>query len=160
MPDPKKPRPTARLVSWGLHTYWRFSRGLTLGVRGIVVDASDRVFLIRHTYVPGWHLPGGGVERGETAIEAVAKELAEEGNVTLGAPPVLMSVHLNRAASAWDHVLFYRCEGVSQTAPKLPDREIAEAGFFPLDRLPEGTTSATRRRLSEALEGHPAPELW
>jgi hypothetical protein len=43
---------------------------------------------------------------------------------------------------------------------KQPDREIAEAGFFPLDRLPEGTTSATRRRLAEILEGQPPSVNW
>lgn len=147
-----------RLVRRLFHLFFLLTRPMTLGVRAAAFDAQGRVLLVRHTYLDGWHLPGGGVERGETAIEAVAKELAEEGNVTLGAPPVLMSVHLNRAASAWDHVLFYRCDGVSQTAPKLPDREIVEAGFFPLDDLPAETTPATRRRLAELDGATPTPD--
>jgi len=38
--------------------YRRLFHALTLGVRGAVIDEHDRVFLVRHTYVRGWHLPG------------------------------------------------------------------------------------------------------
>ncbi|HWZ11350.1 MAG TPA: NUDIX domain-containing protein, partial [Xanthobacteraceae bacterium] len=72
----------------GLHLYWRFARGLTLGVRGLVIDAERRVFLVKHSYVAGWHLPGGGVEPGETLAAALARELREEGNIELTAPAV------------------------------------------------------------------------
>ena len=51
-----------RILKRAAHVYWRFSRGMTLGVRGVVLDAAARVFLVRHTYTPGWHFPGGGVE--------------------------------------------------------------------------------------------------
>ncbi len=134
---------------------------MTLGVRGLIHDASaNSVFLIRHTYVPGWQLPGGGVEVGETMAEALARELVEEGNIALTAPPVLQSMHFNRRASRRDHVGLYLIESFTQTTPKLPDHEIAEAGFFPLDRLPEGTTPATLRRIAEVVHGEPVSSYW
>jgi ADP-ribose pyrophosphatase YjhB (NUDIX family) len=143
------------------HLYFVLRRPMTLGVRGLIHDrASNSVFLIRHTYVPGWQLPGGGVELGETMIEALARELSEEGNIALTAPPVLKSMHFNRRASRRDHVGLYLVEQFNQTAPKLPDREIAAAGFFPLDRLPEGTTPATLRRLAEIFGGAAASPYW
>jgi hypothetical protein len=39
------------------HLYWRFARGMTLGVRAVVLDGETRVFLVKHSYVSGWHLP-------------------------------------------------------------------------------------------------------
>ena len=142
------------------HLYWRFSRGLTLGVRAAVLDAEGRVFLIRHTYTPGWHMPGGGVEVGETTLEALSREVAEEARIEITGPAPLHGVFLNRSGSRRDHVLVHVVRAFRVLEPKRPDREIAEAGFFPLDGLPEATTRATRARLDEiAAGGAPAP-FW
>src|SRR5712691_7848997 len=78
-----------------LHLYWRFARGLTLGVRALVIDDKGRIFLVKHSYVSGWHLPGGGVEAGETLVEAVARELQEEGNIDITEPPRLHGMFFN-----------------------------------------------------------------
>jgi ADP-ribose pyrophosphatase YjhB (NUDIX family) len=143
------------------HLYFRLRRPMTFGVRGLVHNADQNtVFLIHHTYVPGWQLPGGGVEVGETAFEALERELFEEGNIEIAGPPVLRSIHFNRKASRRDHVAFYLIENYRQAAPKLPDREIAEAGFFPLDRLPQGTTPATHRRIAEIFGDAPVSPDW
>jgi ADP-ribose pyrophosphatase YjhB (NUDIX family) len=151
----------SRLRGRLFHFYFRLKRPMTFGVRGLVYDADQTsVFLIRHTYVPGWQLPGGGVEVGETAIEALQRELFEEGNIEIAGSPLLKSIHFNRQASRRDHVALYLVESYRQTAPKLPDREIAEGGFFPLDRLPDMTTPATRRRIAEVFGGAPASPDW
>ncbi len=134
---------------------------MTLGVRAIVHDSNGgRVFLIRHTYVPGWHLPGGGVEKGETAVQALTRELDEEGNIELLSPPRLLSFHFNRHASPRDHVAVFMIDDFCQTSTKRPDREIAESGFFALDALPELTTPGTRRRLAEAFGAVAVSEYW
>ena len=149
-----------RLAMRVLHLYFAFSRGMTMGVRAACFDEAGRLFLVRHSYVPGWHLPGGGIERGETALEALAKEMREEGNLAMGAPPRLVHVYFNRQTSRRDHVLLYRCEGVTQSAPRARDREIVEAGFFALDALPAATTAATRRRLEELAGRAPFADVW
>lgn len=143
------------------HKYFLLRRAMTLGVRGLVIDrAAQTVFLIRHTYVPGWHLPGGGVELGETMEEALGRELEEEGNIVPTARPLLKSIHFNRVATRRDHVALFLVEAFSQTAPKQPDLEIAESGFFPLDALPTETTRATRRRIDEIVGGRPPDPYW
>ena len=143
-----------------LHAWFLVSRGLTMGVRAAVIDGEGRVFLVRHTYVKGWHLPGGGVEVGETAAEALAKELREEANIEATAPPRLLGIAFNTRSSRRDHVLVYEVRAFRSLGPKAADREIAEAGFFPLDALPEGTTEATRERLAEIREGRPVAPCW
>jgi ADP-ribose pyrophosphatase YjhB (NUDIX family) len=143
-----------------LHFYWRFSRGLTLGVRAVVIDHNGKVFLIVHSYVPGWHLPGGGVEIGETAAAALGRELREEGNIELVDQPTLFGVYFNRRISRRDHVALYVVRAFRQPAPPRPNHEIIAHGFFAPDSLPAETTRATRERLAEVLNGRKPAELW
>jgi 8-oxo-dGTP pyrophosphatase MutT (NUDIX family) len=150
-----------RLLMRGAHLVWRVTRGMTLGVRGAAIDGQNRVCLIRHTYVDGWHLPGGGVEPGETALDALTREFQEEAEVLIDPGAArLHGVYFNTLASRRDHVVLYVARTFTVRAAKVPDREIAEAGFFPLDALPADTTRATRARLAEIRDGRPPAELW
>jgi 8-oxo-dGTP pyrophosphatase MutT (NUDIX family) len=148
------------LIRVVFHIYWRFSRGLTVGVRGFVLDGEGRVFLVKHSYVAGWHLPGGGVEKGETLLAALARELREEGNIELTAPPVLHAIYFNRRISSRDHVAVYVVRAFQQTAPPQPNREIVAHGFFALQDLPADTSPATRARIAELISGRAAAETW
>src|SRR3954462_7913121 len=100
----RKFEPALRRV---LHLYWRFARGMTLGVRGVVLDGDDRVFLVKHSYVAGWHLPGGGVEPGESLLDALRRERGEEGCIEVLGEPVLLGMFFNRQVSRRDHVAVY-----------------------------------------------------
>jgi 8-oxo-dGTP pyrophosphatase MutT (NUDIX family) len=143
-----------------LHLYWRFARGMTLGVRGAVLDVGGKVLLVRHGYTPGWHFPGGGVEPGESLVEALARELEEEGNIRLTGTPLLHGVFRNAGASRRDHVAVFVVREFEWPGPPSPSWEIPEAGFFPLNRLPEGTSEGTRRRLEEIVYGAPPSACW
>ena len=143
-----------------LHFYWRFARAMTLGVRALVIDGEGRIFLVKHSYVSGWHLPGGGVEAGETLVEAAARELREEGNIELTAPPRLHGIFFNSRASRRDHVALFVVSAFRQVAAPVPDHEIVAHGFFALDALPDETTASTRARITEVLSGAPMGEHW
>lgn len=132
---------------------------MTLGVRVIAQNDDGQVMLVRHSYVPGWHLPGGGIEAGETAIDVARRELEEETGLVCASAPELISVHFN-AAHRRDHVLLYRVKDVGMARIHTGDREILEARFFPLDALPDGTTVSTKQRLAEVFEGQPASANW
>ena len=143
-----------------LHFYWRFARGMTLGVRALVIDEIGRIFLVKHSYVSGWHLPGGGVEAGETLTQAVARELQEEGNIDVPEPPRLHGVFFNDRDSRRDHVALFVVRAFRQSAAPVPDHEIVAHGFFAVDELPNDTTAATRARIVEVLAGAPVSERW
>src|SRR5215468_12295679 len=143
-----------------LHLYWRQPSGLTLGVRAVVIDDQSRVFLIKHSYVTGWHLPGGGVEPGETLLDALTREVQEEGNIELTGAPELRGVYFNGRISQRDHVALYVVRDFRQPSAPQPNHEIIAHGFFALDALPNDTTAGTRARIAEVLLGTPQSELW
>jgi ADP-ribose pyrophosphatase YjhB (NUDIX family) len=133
---------------------------LTLGVRLVALDAEGRVLLVRHSYLPGLHLPGGAVGPGESCRLAVEREAREEGGLVLEAAPELFHVYWNPAGGRHDHVVLFIARNVRQLAPRPMSLEILSAGFHPLDRLPEDVTPATRRRLAEIAEGLPPADTW
>jgi ADP-ribose pyrophosphatase YjhB (NUDIX family) len=133
---------------------------MTLGVRAIALDEAGRVFLVRHTYLPGLYLPGGGIERNETAIDALRRELAEEGRLEWSEPPRLIGFYWNPRHSRRDHVVLYLARNVRQTAVRPPDWEIAESGFYSLEALPADVSPSTRARLNEAFNGAPPDPIW
>ena len=142
------------------HLYWRIARGMTLGVRGVVINEQGKVFLIQHTYVSGWHLPGGGVETGETFREALQRELMEEGRIELAAEPVLHGLFFNSHVSRRDHVAVYVVKAFRQDRMPEPNHEIAACGFFAPDALPADTTLGTRFRIAEVLDGKQPIATW
>lgn len=142
------------------HTYFLFRRPMTLGVRLFVTDPQERVLLVRHGYVPGWHMPGGGVEHGQTAAAAARQELLEEAGMEVTGELALFGVYANRHASRRDHVLVYRCPQWRKVREFVPNPEILEIGFFPARDLPETTTGPTRARIGELLSGRQESETW
>lgn len=150
-----------RLAWLGRGLWHRLSRPLTMGVRAIILDGpagARRVLLIRHSYVGGWHLPGGGVDRGETLAEAMRREVREEVGLSVDGPARFLGLYARFVAGASDHVGVFVVESWSG-APAADGVEILEARFFPLDALPPGITPATRRRLGE-MDGRGGDERW
>ncbi len=152
----RKPRLRDRVFQ----TWFRFSRSLTLGVRGVVVDAEGRVLLVRHTYTPGWHFPGGGIEKRETAVLSMQRELKEEAGIEAARSAIrLLSVHANHTFFPNDHVLVYRIDDWTQGEPTSRG-EIAEVRFVDPLMPPEDVSPGTRRRLDEIFAGADTSDLW
>ena len=156
----KAKRMLFRAVKPALHAYYRQTRGMTLGTRTLVLrGGAAEVLLVRHGYAPGWLLPGGGVERGESLVQSAIRELREEAGIVAEEEPVLHGIFLNDAQFTGDHVACYVLRRFRE-AGFTPNGEIAEARFFPVAALPEGTTPGTRRRIAEVLSAATPPGIW
>lgn len=133
-----------------------------IGVRVIVEDSHHRILLVRHSYLKGWYLPGGGVDRGESLHEAASRELNEEAGIAATVEPRLLGMYLNEDASGRDHVGLFQVSAWRETDSYLqPNAEIREAAFFGLDDLPEDVTPATARRLAEfTADAFPVSGKW
>lgn len=149
-----------RFIGWIMHLWFLWSRPMTLGVRLIVENEAGEVLLVRHTYVPGWYLPGGGVEHTETQYEAAEKELLEEASIQNTGKLELIAVYKNQLASKRDHVTLFKCHEWVAADAFEPNKEIEAIGFFPVNELPSETTAATQRRIDEVYGNAPISPYW
>lgn len=132
--------------------YWRLTRPLTVGVRLMAVE-EGKVLLVRHTYLDGWFLPGGGVQVGESLEAAICREAGEEVGAVLQELR-LFGVYSNFFEGKSDHVVVFVSEDFSWR--KGSNREIEWVNCFALDELPEGISPGTRRRIAEYAAGEVA----
>jgi 8-oxo-dGTP pyrophosphatase MutT (NUDIX family) len=149
-------RTAHRLVLQPLH---RQMRGMTLGTRTVVIGDNGHVLLVRHTYAPGWLLPGGGVERGETIDQACVREVREEAAIIAEEDPHLHGMFLNDQQFPGDHLACFVLRRFRAEVFR-PNAEIAEIRFCDAGALPDGTTAGTRRRIAEVMDGKSAAKVW
>jgi 8-oxo-dGTP pyrophosphatase MutT (NUDIX family) len=131
---------------------------ISLGARAIMLNTAGHVLLVRHTYVGGWHLPGGGVDRGEASADALMRELQEEVCLVKSSPPELFGLYLRRAGRWSDHIALYVVRDVELQF--RPNHEIAEIRFAELTALPDGTSEGTKRRLAEFAGRAQRQTIW
>ena len=131
-----------------------------MGAQGIAFDDDGKVLLVRHGYRPGWHFPGGGVEKNETLRSAVIREVEEETGVKALGSPRLLGVYANFKLFPSDHIALFVIDTWERSFIPKPNAEIAEHGFFAPDALPDGTISAVKRRLAELKENQTVDEHW
>lgn len=115
----------------------------TEGAHVFVADDEGRVLVVRTTYLgPGWMLPGGRVERGETPHGAAARETREETGLEVTVERLLLIDA--RKGKDVSFVFGGRVVG-GELEPQLG--EIAEVGW-----VERGEIERTSRRLHRLIE--------
>ncbi len=150
-----------RLAGRAMRLYGKIVRPRTFGVRALLSDPAGRVALVRHHYVSGWYLPGGGVDKGESAEAAIRRELLEEVGLSQVTITGVLGVYHNRVEAKDDHVVVFLCTVDDPARLVAADRrEIAEVGWFDAHALPAGTSPATRRRIGDHAAGQQTFGSW
>lgn len=138
-----------RFLYLGFKIYCFLFRPIRMGIR-VLMEKDDQVWLVRHTYMTGWFLPGGGLKRLETLDEAAYREALEETGATLGVLS-LLGIFTNFSDWKTDHTAVFLCREFEFTSK--PDAEIAEIRAFPLDDLPKNIYPPNLRLLKKYREG-------
>ena len=152
-----------RLIGKVARTIWRVTKPRTIGVRAVLLDRDDHIALVRHTYLDYWYLPGGGVKKGESTEQALFREIEEEVAVTGQIIERILGVYHSRNEGKDDHIVVYAARAQCERgfALRRADRlEIAEAQWFAIDRLPDATSPATARRITEYRRGLTGSGTW
>jgi hypothetical protein len=144
----------------GFHLYWRMSRGLTLGVRGLVVDEAGRIFLVKHTMCAAGTCPAAASSPARPCSTPWRANSGEEGNIDLIEPPALHAVYFNTRVSRRDHVALFVIGAFRQPGTTGPGSRDHGPAFFAPDALPGGTVASVRARVAEVLMGAPLSQRW
>jgi ADP-ribose pyrophosphatase YjhB (NUDIX family) len=128
------------------------------GASAVVEDGQGHILLIRHSYIAGWQLPGGGVGGGEDPERAVMRELEEEVGLAESTPPEFLALYSRKILWVGNVIALYRVRNAR--IDFKPNLEVREARFFDPSNLPEGTTDATRRRIAELTSNAPRTPFW
>lgn len=133
-------------------------RPVVFGVSAIVEDGQGRVLLARHSYRSGWHLPSGGVGRGEPPDITVTRELEEEVGLVESVAPEFLALYTQKMAWFTHLVALYRVKNARLEF--VPNLEVREIQFCDPALPPDGTSEATRRRLAEYYGKTPRSSYW
>jgi ADP-ribose pyrophosphatase YjhB (NUDIX family) len=118
----------------------------TVSVAAIVVNDKREVLLLNHVLRPrsGWGFPGGFLDAGESAADAISREIKEETGIGLD------DVQLYRVLVRGNHVeIIFSARPVGE--PQVLSSEIYEFSWFGTDALPDGTTIAQKMLIGEVL---------
>jgi ADP-ribose pyrophosphatase YjhB (NUDIX family) len=131
----------------------------TRGVKVMLFNREGELLLIRNGYgdTRSFVLPGGGVGWREEPHAAAARELMEEVGINAAELRLLGDYQANGEGKRDSISLF---EGSSDQPLRIDGREVSEAGFFALEALPETTSPATRRRVTQWQKGGPFGGAW
>ena len=143
-------------VYHGLRVIWRISGTRGSGVQALVVTATGKIVLVRHSYMAGWHFPGGGLKRNETPERGIIRELVEEIGLLCWADVGPSNEPQDSPAPGLGTTALFIVTGAEYRF--RPSIEIERAAEFAPEALPQDCSFSARRHVArwqagKALQG-------
>lgn len=111
-----------------------------------IIEHEGRVLALRQLHRKGWSLPGGLIEAGEQAADAVVREVLEETGIRIN-PGHAMATYFVPEIRHIDVIFRIECD----TKPEVVvASEALAADWFALDELPQPDKST--QRIQRAVE--------
>lgn len=123
-----------------------------LAAGALFFDTAGRILLVKPTYKPGWEIPGGMVEPGESPAAACGREITEELGI-LRRPTQLLVVDWAPQDGVGDKLLFIFDGGPLSdgTIIRLDPNELSEYRWWPESELAQALPDRLARRVAAAL---------
>ncbi|MER5544895.1 NUDIX domain-containing protein [Streptomyces sp. NPDC001118] len=126
----------------------------TMSAAAVLRDGEGRFLIVKPGYKPGWNLPGGGVDEGETPAQAARRELLEELGIDQAIGQLLVSAFVRTPAGS--HIYFVFDGGVLSEEQRasivLQESELTDYRFSAPDEIgPDEIPPAVRPVWEAAL---------
>jgi 8-oxo-dGTP diphosphatase len=126
----------------------------SVSVAGVIVDESGRALLVKRRDDGRWEPPGGVLERGETIIDGLRREVREETGLEIEPGP-LTGVYQNMRRDVV--ALAFRCRATG--GQLTPSDETSDFYWAAPDEIAELTTEVFAVRLLDGLKGEAVPPV-
>ena len=121
----------------------------------IAIVQDGLILLTQREDVEAWVLPGGGIDPGETIVDAAVREAREETG---------LEVELTRLVGIYmmppdHHSILFAARPVGGALAPQPG-EVVDLGFFTPDALPEPLAWWHQQRIADTLDGIGGSRVW